>query len=187
MPPLRGPFRFDARTHTYTVGGVVVPGIHAVLRAAGLEEDFGERRGDEYRARGVAVHAATLLYDLGAEPVLREEWQPYLDAYVKFRGEVACRWRLCEQARVNRTLRYATVLDRVGTVSGLPCVFEIKTGYPAASHGPQLAGADLLLPRGVKRRRLAVYLRPGEAQLKEYDDAADYARFIRAVTEFWRE
>jgi hypothetical protein len=192
---LRGAFRFDAETHTYRVGAVTVPGIHAVLRAGGIEKDLSFLS-DYYLRRGRAVHDATMRLDLGyplatVETGLAEGWHPFLHAYVQFRLDVRCRWTKVEQPAVHRTLRYATIIDRVGRVSGRPTVFEIKTGYPAEFHGPQLAGADILVAGRVRvglRRRLAVYLRDdGSYRLKEYDDPADYSRFLGAVDAFWRE
>jgi hypothetical protein len=192
---LRGPFRFDAQTHTYTVGGVAVPGIHAVLRAGGIEKDLSFLN-DYYLQRGRAVHEATMKLDLGSplamvENGLSEEWHPFLHAYVQFRSDVTCRWTKVEQPVVHRTLRYATIVDRVGRVSGRPAVFEVKTGYPAEFHGPQLAGADILVAGRVHiglRRRMAVYLTgDGTYKLKEYIDPADYSRFMQAIEQFWRE
>jgi hypothetical protein len=187
---LTGPFRFCTATHTYTVGGVVVPGIHTVLRAGGVEQG-GAWFTQEARERGKAVHEASLLWDLGSPVVLREEWQPFLDAYIQFRREVPCRWRILEVPKLHRRLRYASIIDRAGTVSGRPAVVELKTGGPASFHGPQLAGADILLSPQIRigvRRRLAVYLRAdGTYQLKEYADSADYFRFMDSVKAYWAE
>lgn len=187
--PLRGPFRFHADPHCYTVGGVLVPGVNAALRAGGEVADLSFLS-DEYRRRGKAVHAATLHYDLtGEAPTLPEDWQPYLQAYVRLRETVRCRWRALEQPRVSRVHRYASTPDRVGTVTGVQAVVEIKTGYPAGFHGPQLAGQDLLLPRGgvrSPRRRLGFYLRrDGSYRVEEFTDPADYMTFLRALARWW--
>lgn len=185
---LTGPFRFDTAAHSYSVGGVSVPGIHACLRAGGLEQGAPGFT-QEHRDRGKAVHLATLRHDLGEiVPPLPETWQPFFDAYLLFRSEVACRWRKLEHPKVHRQLRYATIIDREGFVSGLPAVVELKTGGAAAFHGPQTAGADLLLSRTIGlRRRLVVYLRKdGSYRLREYADAADYHRFITCVHAYWQ-
>lgn len=165
----------------------MVPGIHAVLRAGGLEKD-GKYFTQEHRERGKAVHLATLMHDLGETSVLLpERWRPYYDAYLRFRTEVSCTWRKLEHPKVSRQLRYASIIDREGLVSGRSAVVEIKTGFPASFHGPQLAGADLLLSRVIgTRRRLAVYLRrDGTYQLREYEQAADYQRFTEALGVYW--
>lgn len=181
---LRGPFRFDPVRHAYTVGDVYVPGITRILRAYRGDD---VTMGAEYLARGRAVHAATLLRDLGDDvPPLPPEWQPYYDAYPKFREAVPCEWKGLEQARVNRALRYAGTPDRWGLVAGYPAVLEIKTGYPAVWHGWQLAAQDLLLPAPHRvRRRFAVYLhKDGRPKLKEYNDPTDYVRFLDALDAF---
>jgi hypothetical protein len=187
---LRGPFRFDATTHTYTVGEMAVPGIHAVLRAGGLDQGWLPE--GDYLERGRMVHLVSLMYDLGADSVvLPEQWQGYLQAYLRFRNEVSCRWTKMEHPKVHRSLRFATIIDRVGTVSGHPAVVEIKTGYPALFHGPQLAGADILLSGRVRiglRRRLAVYLlADGTYHLREYSESIDYQRFMDALGAYWGE
>jgi hypothetical protein len=188
---LRGPFRFSAATHQYTVGTVCVPGIHAVLRAGGYERG-GRWFLPEHQARGRAIHAAALAYDLGDDVRLPADWRGYFEAYRRFLAAVACRWRWSEHPRVDRRLRYASILDRVGSVNGWPAVVELKTGHPADFHGPQLAGAELLLGprwlRDVSRRRVAVYL-GADAQFKvvTYSDHGDYARFLTALHCYWRE
>lgn len=188
-PVLRGPFRFESAPHRYTVGGTLVPGVNAALRAGGLVQDLSFLS-DEYRQRGKAVHAATLHYDLtGDYVVLPDDWQPYFTAYRRLREAVRCRWRQLEQPRVSRALRYASTPDRVGLVTGRQAVVEIKTGYAAPFHGPQLAGQDLLLPGGgvrSPRRRLGFYLRrDGSFKVEEYTDPADYGQILRAVARWW--
>lgn len=184
---LRGPFTFDAAAHRYAVGAVCVPGLHAVLRAGGHEEGGGWFT-QEHQARGAAVHAATLTYDLtGDVLVLPAAWAGYLAAYVALRAALRCRWRWAEHPRVHRRLRYASILDRVGRVNGHPAVVELKTGYPAPWHGVQLAGADGLLPgpTGV-RKRYGFYLgADGRFVVREYTSAGDYIKFHAALARYW--
>jgi hypothetical protein len=146
-----------------------------------------------YLERGRVVHLATLRLDLGA-PVtgvmagVEDAWHPFIVAYQIFRHEVRCRWKKMEHPKVHRRLRFASIIDRVGTVSGRPTVFEIKTGFPAPFHGPQLAAADILVTGRVRlglRRRLAVYLHAdGTYKLQEYTDPADYTRFLQALATY---
>jgi hypothetical protein len=187
MRALRGPFTFDTARHEYRVGQTRIPGIHAVLRAGGLEQGAPGYT-DEHRARGKAVHEATLLHDMGERSIkLPERWMPFFNAYCLFRADVPCRWQRMEHPKVHRTLWYATIIDRAGLVSGRPACVEIKTGGPAPFHGPQLAGADLLLNKQRDtRRRLVIYLAAnGRYRLVEYSDPADYARFLKAVQDYW--
>lgn len=179
---LRGAFRFHASSHTYIVGDTVVPGITAILQASGrvVGAPWFE---ETHRERGKAVHAAALALDFGDEPApLPADWQPYLDAYVKFREAVKPRWREMEFPRVERHLGFAGTPDRVGEVNGYPCVLEIKTGEAAAWHALQTAGQDLLLGKVGTRRRLAVYLsKLGRYALREHTAALDYTRFLQAL------
>lgn len=186
---LTGAFHFDTVAHVYTVGGVVIPGHTSVLAdddADAMDPDWFQ---PEHRARGSAVHAATLAWDLGDTPTpLPVEWQGFYRAYLAFRASVVCRFTLLETPRVSRTLRYAATIDRAGLVNTRETVLEIKTGGPAHFHGPQTAGQDLLLPgaRGT-RRRMVVYLSAdGKFKLREYTSAGDYAVFLGALDRYWR-
>lgn len=188
---LQGPFRFDHATHRYTVGDQEVPGIHAVLRTGGVERGGPWLEDPAYRERGRAVHRATLAHDLGDDVRLAAEWRPFFDAYLAVLAALRCRWRYREHPRVHRRLRYASLLDAVGTVNGRPAVVEIKTGEADTFHGPQLAGADLLLPGGgvrSPRARLAFYLRAdGTFRVREYTSWGDYVVFTDALDAYWRE
>jgi hypothetical protein len=82
-------FTFDAGRHDYRIAGRVVPSISAILRTT--QEPIQQRWfTPEHRARGTAVHLATLMLDLGAVgadealAALRPEWRPYLRAYLDF-------------------------------------------------------------------------------------------------------
>jgi hypothetical protein len=181
---LRGPFRFDRTTHRYSVGRRAVPGITSVIRAAG-HSDYEWVTAEAMR-RGTAVHAATLAHDLGDDPLLPPEWQPYLWAYLEFRRAVRCVWSELEQPRVERALGFAGTPDRVGIVSGRPALLELKTaasGQAVPWHGIQTAAQDMLLG-GVRgqRQRLVVYLMPdGRFRLREHTDPRDYLQFLEAL------
>lgn len=178
---LEGPFRVDVAAHRYYIGDRRVPGVRSVLRVGGVEKDLSFLD-PSYQARGKAVHEAACWFDwTGEDSYLPPNWRPFYEAYKAFREAVPCRWDLIETARVNRELYYASRVDRVGIVNGYPALVELKTGGPAAFHGPQLAGLDLLLGRGT-RRRLGLYLtKDGHYKLKEYKAGKDYITFLNAL------
>ena len=184
---LRGPFRVDDARHRYFIGAQRVPGVRGILRTAGIEGDKSFLS-PEYQARGKAVHDATLHFDLTGRDVdwLPDDWDVFFRAYVRFRAAIPCKWKLLETAKPHRTLRYASRVDRMGLVNGYPALVELKTGGPDAFHGPQLAGLDLLLGRGT-RRRLGVYLfKTGKFRVIEYSDPKDYMTFLAALNRYWQ-
>lgn len=195
MTALRGACRFVADEHRYFIGQTEVPGTHAVMRAGGGDDGEPLEREHrwfhvEHRDRGKAVHAASLRFDLGDDWSLPAEWRGYMTAYVRLVDALRPAWTLLEEARFERRRRYATIIDRAGMSAALRCsiVLEIKTGDPDAFHGPQTAGQDLLLggPRGKRRRFVGYLAADGRFRLREYDDPNDYAKFERALAEYWR-
>ncbi len=175
-------FRFDRASHTYWRHDRQLPGITTVIRSAGHSDD--EWCSLDALARGSAVHAASLLVDLGDEPEpLPEAWGGYLRAWLAFRADVPCSWTELEQPRMSEIYGFAGTPDRVGMVMGRPAIVELKTAQSGARvpwHGVQLAAQDMLLDgrRGL-RQRLAVYLLPdGRYRLREYADSADYLTFL---------
>lgn len=183
---LAGQFRYVEHGHRYYVGAQRVPGIRTVLRVGGVEREMPFLN-ERYQLRGKAVHDAAMRFDLfGVDTDLPDEWQPFYVAYKRFLEAVPCRWRMVETAKVNRKLSYASRVDRVGTVSSYPALVELKTGYEAAFHGPQLAGLDLLLGRPGSRRRMGVYLRKDSRfKVVEYSDSNDYVVFLDALKRYW--
>lgn len=190
----KGPFRFDARAHRYTVGARVVPGIHSVLKHAGYEQTDSPWFTPEHQARGSAIHLATLHHDLGQTVRLPAEWRGYFDAYLGLLAAVTCRWHKLEHPKVHRGLGCATIIDRVGTVNGRQAIVELKTGYPEPWHAIQLAGAHIIYnaPRPLNRlsghARIAFYLQSdGRFRVREYDGTNDHDKFVRAVQGYWDE
>lgn len=180
-------FSFDRHSHTYRDGARVVPGITSVLRAAGCTDS--EWVTEEALRRGTAVHAATLLLDLGDTPVLPLAWDGYLRAYVAFRRDIRCSWQEMEEPRISRLYGFAGTPDRVGLVAGRPALLELKTAQAAsrvAWHGYQTAGQDLLMggPRGVRQRLVAYLLPDGRYRLREYRDSGDYLAFLEALRSY---
>lgn len=185
-------FTFNAARHEYASHGRVVPSVTGALHAAGYS-DF-EFATEEGKVRGRAVHEATLEWDLvgGPLPRLRPSWQGYLDAYARFRDEVACEWTEMEEPKFCAAYGFAGTRDRVGTIARCPAIGDLKTAQSGARvdwHGYQLAGYDLMdcVVRGA-RRRYAIYLMPdGKYKLRLYDSAADYINFLEALNRHGRQ
>lgn len=183
-------FRFSSADHTYRLGDRVVPAISTIVRW--VHDASGPWLTEESRARGKAVHAATLELDLGAATAdvlqarLAPEWRAFFYAYVQFRESCACRWQQLEQPAVHRRLLFAGTPDRVGTVNDFPALLELKTGTPAAWHPLQTAGQDILLGRRHGAlRRFVVYLRSdGTFRLQRHEDPVDYLRFFAALQSY---
>lgn len=184
-------FRFDATTHVYWQGTRQLPAISTILRA---QHDRGPWFTAEHLARGTAVHAATLAFDLGSSSVqfltaqLPGEWRGFFTAYVEFRQQAVCRWAALEQPRMHRKYRFAGTPDRVGWINGQLAILEIKTGSPADWHALQTAAQDVLIEKpdrwGV-RRRFAVYLAAdGRFKLRSHPSAADYLKFFQTLQDF---
>lgn len=168
------------------MGRTTLPSITAVLRGASRTKS-GPWFTPEHRERGKVVHAATLVADLGAEPVIPDQWRPYLDGWLAFTAAVRPKWLELEQPRYRVDLPhpFAGTPDRVGLMNGHPCVLEIKTGRAASWHKYQTAAQDILLGGPMTgRRRLVCYL-PGDGSfsLSEHDSPVDYLTFLDDLRE----
>jgi len=160
---------FDAATHTYTAGGVVLPSVTTVIRAAGLMNAAYIGAGTTVAMeRGSIVAELTELDDMGeldagsVDPLLFG----YLDAWRRFRADAGY---AVEADGIERRIANgacAGTLDRVGKLNGIHTIIDIKTGAAAAWHKIQTAGymmlqrsTDTAAGRKWRRyRRGAVYL-----------------------------
>src|SRR4030095_6601699 len=159
------PLAFDASKHVYTriADGCEVDGVTRILRSVGVSADFDRianssgRRADQIaaaRGLGTTVHALTHAYDaddLVVESV-REDYRPWLDAWVTFRTY----YQLTPIAR--EVLVYHAQHHYAGTLDGLfvnpndrVILLDIKTGDPeSAGTRYQLAAyeaAQTLVPK----------------------------------------
>lgn len=172
-------------SHTYTRGGIVVPGISEILKSVGMVDD---RWFTEYsRDRGTGAHLACQFYDEGdldessVDPAIR----PYLEAWKKFRTESGFIPELIEKKLYHSGYCYAGTEDRYGLFNASRDVVEIKTGMISAVTGLQLAAQELLLrDNGFEvHRRFAVQIKAdGKYKLTEYTDPWDKNVFISCVS-----
>lgn len=173
---------FDVLTHTYSVGGRIVPSVTSRIQAAGLLGPAATFFTHGAAARGTSVHLACLQLDQPTDPelahVLTPDERGYLRSYARWRDAMRPHWTSLEQPHYSPAYDTAGTTDRLGTLDGVPIIVDLKTGAPAPWHGIQLAMYDLLYdtvpPR--QRRRLAVHLAPDGrmAQTVEYHAARDY-------------
>lgn len=189
----RDGLEFHPRDHTYTKGGVLVPGVTTVLNI--LDTYAGIPAGVlEYAARlGTAVHKATELDDLGTldEATVADEIWPYLLGYRAFRRDFEL--EQIDPSRVERRVFhakawYAGTLDRLLVIDGEISVVDIKsTRQLMPSTGPQTAAylhawnyrrqVDLK----AKRRYALQVTDDGDYNLKEYKDAGDFGLFMACL------
>ena len=136
---------FNEATHTYSLDGIIVPGVSQIIEGAGLTDPNAKRNYTKYHAdRGTAVHKACELLDKGIldEDSLDPEITGYVGAYKKFIKEYKPEWEALEAMVFNEMLFYAGRYDRFGrlNIEGPDWVIlDIKTGQKAKWHAIQLA------------------------------------------------
>ena len=186
---------FDASTHQYFLGGVIIPGLSQVLIAQGLRQS----RGDEAAmARGSDVHRLTALDDMDAlyESEIPDTYRGYVTAWCTAKRDLDLTTRSFEHIEepiASVQHRYGCTPDRVVMVRGdYHAVVELKTGSPDPADGIQLA-AQAIAARDtygltVIPRRMAVYIeRQGQYKVVEYTEPTDGHTFLCALANFsWR-
>jgi len=185
-----GVVAFDESTHTYTLDGVSVPSVTTILKDLGLMPTYPPD--PIYRARGLAVHRATELYDLGRLGKVDERIEGYVQAWIGFLAATQFSPTLSEYRTACPTFRYAGTVDRYGVIQGKAAVVDIKTGAPAEAAALQTAGYARLLTSEhypVDRRMTVQLSGDGTYRVKEYEDhAGDDRRFLYALNlSHWRK
>lgn len=184
---------FDSSSHTYRVGGVVVPSVTQILSPL---VDFSMVTPDVLAAKaaiGTAVHLACELYDMDdlieddLDPVL----VPYFEGWKKFRLETGYAPLETEQRVYHPKLSYAGTFDSYGELNGKLTMIDRKTSASIsdATVGPQTAAyaeAKKAMPGydGPKKlQRAAIQLRPdGTYKIHLYTDDADWSVFVSLLT-----
>lgn len=185
---------FEPVEHIYHYQGERVPSVTQVLDV--IDETWRVDPLVLQRAaeRGVAVHRATELDDMGdldiddLDPVL----VPYLEAWRRFRVDLGFTVLHSESRVWHDGMRYAGTLDRVGTFSaggrkrGALQLLDIKSGTVWPSHGPQTAAYAEAFQRLTREKiadRWCVYLRPdGQYRLERQEHPGDWATFIACLS-----
>ena len=181
---------FDAKSHSYTYGGIPVPSVTQVLKSEGfIETRFCSEFGLE---RGSRVHeACSFLFD-GAL-----DWKSVdsrilsrVRACERFIQESGFRALETEKAMIHRSSLYAGTLDAYGMFQGRYVVVDLKCGPPAAWHGLQLAAyQELLSANRLKcQSRFTLHLRDnGTYDLRAHRDPRDLGVFLSACNVFRRK
>jgi hypothetical protein len=177
---------FDESTHTYRVGGGVVPGVTSILRPLsnfdGVPKGVLEAKAD----LGRRVHAACEFDDDGDldEDTVQEDVAPYLQAYRAFRRDSAATVVHNEVRVYDGALRYAGTLDRVMGLNGAQWLVDLKTciSTPIAV-GPQTAAYLRALSDPAVTHRAALRLRPdGSYRFEPLTGADDWSTFLACLT-----
>lgn len=154
---------FDARTHTYMMGGEIVPGVTSVLKPL---IDFSRIPADVLAAKadlGRRIHAATEFDDDGDldEDSVEPDVAPYLAAYRRFRAESGAVVVANERMVYEPMHRYAGTLDRILQIDRIDWLVDIKSCVTTPmSAGPQTAAYLRALNDPRVQRRAALRLRP---------------------------
>lgn len=190
---------FDEATHTYRLGGVVVPSVTQLLDPirpdfAGIPPAVLEAK----RRLGQEVHFACQLDDEDDldEDSVPEAVEPYLQAWRKFRADTGAEVLANERKLAHAGLRYAGTLDRLVRVrAGGVYLIDLKTSVSMTpTFGVQLAGYQLLLETdddfaGVKLERKGLQLKnDGTYKLVPYNNPNDVAAFRALLSiHHWKE
>ena len=135
---------FDEPTHTYRVGGVLVPGVTTILRPLSNFDGIPAAVLEAKRDLGQRVHFACQLDDEDdlEESSVEDDVEPYLSAWRKFIAESGARVIHNEQRVYEPTMRYAGTLDNVLEVQGHRWLVDKKTSISTPiSAGPQTASS----------------------------------------------
>lgn len=196
MPTATSPeLHLDEATHTYTLGGRVLPGVTGVLENAlremeGIPEHVYKAAGEF----GQHVDSACHLFDhrnLDWES-LDPRLMPYVRGYEKFIYDSSVTI-IASKKRVHHPARgYAGEMDKLILMRGLarPCVLDVKSSsIVPKSVGPQTAAyreAYVAMGNEADQRRYSLHLRPdGTYRLDRLNDQADYSVFLSALN-IWR-
>jgi len=182
-------FRFDAVNHEYIdpSSGGVFPHITGMLQQTGWIDDTWYT--EESSARGRAVHRLTADFDLGAIDVATcvSRYRPYLLGHVKVHGMLSPTWYSIEEPLVHPKLHFGGRPDRIGLVTNLVAVFEIKTGPFTKAHPIQTALQAILAELTTRVpaesiARFGEYLKPsGRGTVERFDKRADFDEARRII------
>lgn len=188
----RGMIAFDAATHTYTVGGRVVPNVTGVLQPLTKLWASGDAL-EKARQEGKAIHSMVELEckgELDRETLPR--WlEPIYAEWLKFVIITGFEMRKSEYRAYSPTYDYAGTCDLEGVltkIKGAPAaVIDIKRTLGGKTTPLQLAAYEHLLiestPLTGKLRRFGLCLAP--IKFVEYTDARDWTDYLCALS-FWK-
>jgi len=178
---------FRADTHTYTLGGRVLPSVTQALSVLDQYEGVPPSVLEAAREFGQHVHAACDLDNRGVldEDALDPALAPYLAGWRKYRRDSGIKILASELRLHDARLGYAGTCDVLGELRGQRCVIDIKSGLVPKTVGPQCAAYANALK---VRRRYCVQLMPNDYRVHALNDPADFSLFLSCLNiAKWRE
>lgn len=128
---------FDAKAHTYTLDGVVLPSVTQVLRASGLIDFSGIPAAvlASAQSRGTKVHSAVHYYnendlDVGEFVGTFPDYAGFLQSWIALAETGRLKPYRCEYRVVSRKHRYAGTIDWIGEFDGKGAILDFATGDP---------------------------------------------------------
>lgn len=153
---------FHDPSHTYRLGGKVLPSVTQIIKNMGLGVDYSAVPPDVLRraaARGSEVHRLTALMDRGefdANTEFDPALEPYLDAWAKYRASAEWEFILIEEPLASEADATAGTVDRFGLRQGRPSILDIKCALSYhRSYELQVNGGyrSLLIANGIIKER----------------------------------
>lgn len=188
------PLLFDEPSHTYTVGGIVVPSVTQIIAPLYSFEGIPEAILNAKRDLGRAVHTACEYDDDGDldEDTVSDQVRPYLEAYRAFRRDTGAEVVLNEQRLYNPKHRYAGTIDRRFLIARELWTVDLKTtASMSPAVGVQLAAYDRLVEEAGERadsKMGALQLKPDSSyKLHPFSSPADFPVFLSLLNVYnWR-
>jgi len=173
---------FDAKTHSFFIGGRSVLSVTQALKGAGIIEDGWYT--EESRERGCAVHNACQYLDEGLLDwdTVAPKYLPYVKAYERFKDESGFIPALIEAWVFNESYFYAGILDRTGILNGEHVLIDLKSGPPAKWANLQSAAYAGCLSLPHKRFTLRLSDNGKYKLSDEHKDPNDFKIFLSAVS-----
>ncbi|MES1993168.1 MAG: hypothetical protein V4457_06080 [Pseudomonadota bacterium] len=187
--------QFEASSHTYTLGGQVLPSVTQVLDEALREYvDVPVHYLEAAAEFGDHVHRACDLFDRGIldRGILDPRLAPYVDAWTKFRTDSGVVVLASEKRVHHPALGYAGTLDVLGLMprKKVPAVIDRKSSaLVPRSVGAQTAAyreAHRVHGHQVDSVRYCVHLKgDGTYRLQRLTDPSDFSLFTSCLN-VWR-
>lgn len=198
-------FQFHEESHTYSRGGLTIPGCTRVIDHAGLSslddvrKDILERRSH----LGRVVHKCAHFLDENDLDwkTVDDSAKGYLESWGLLVEDLHIKWRQIEFQCIAKVdgLEFGMQIDREGLIYGCESIVDMKISRTVeAWHGVQLAGYAMGLPhdlvqtataRFLRRKRYVAKLHEGgkKAKLIPFDSKSDYDVFKSAlVVSHWK-
>lgn len=183
--------QFDEATHTYRLGGKVLPSVTQVLDCLVDWRHVDRAVLDAAAEFGSHVHQAVDLWNRGVldEPALDPALRPWLESWKRFLVDTGATVIESEARLACRMPEYAGTADAIVRLGKTICLIDIKTGAVPRTVGPQLAAYmhawNEAHPDLTVRRRFALAVNGSGYALSECKNPADWSVFLSALN-VWR-